>query len=141
MKVKNIALLAAAVMVIAATGIGNAFAYTYSGTDQSNNNNGALSTYSTAGGNPTVGGGQLLYLENAFYNTGTNTYYARLNVNGAIKGYSPALSQYSYWWPDTVSVSASIYPGDHSIDVKHYWSTSSSSFSNYVQFNNPYHVI
>jgi hypothetical protein len=36
MKVKNIALLAAALMVIAATGIGNAFAYTWnSGTDSS----------------------------------------------------------------------------------------------------------
>ncbi len=35
MKAKNIALLAAAVMVIAATGIGNAFAYSWSGNDYS----------------------------------------------------------------------------------------------------------
>jgi hypothetical protein len=140
MKVRSIAILAAAVMVIAATGIGDAFAYTYSGTDQSNNNNGVLSRDSTAGGDPTVQGGEKLYLENGFYNTGTDTYYGRLKVNGVIKGTSPALGQYGYWWPDTAEVTAPSNPGSYSIDVKHYWSTSSSSFSSYVQFNNPYHV-
>jgi hypothetical protein len=142
MKMRSIALLAAAVMVIAATGIGNVFAatYTYSGTDQSNNNDGALSWYSNAAGSPTVAKGDTLSWEDGFYNVGTYAYYAALVANGQTLSLSSQLGHYGYWWPNTASVTAPRISGDWSIDVQHFWSTDSSHFTNNKLYSHPYHV-
>lgn len=145
MKIRNIALLAAAVMVIMATGMGNAFATSWSGTDQSNNNNGAVSWYSKVGGTPTVSGGSALTWENGFYNVGTNSYYASLLVlqNGNIvysDGASSLLGHYGYWWPDTASVNAESSSGSHTIKVQHWWGVLDTFFDHSVTYDQPYTV-
>lgn len=70
MKAKIIGMLAA-LTVIAATGIGNAFAYSWSGTDWSDINNGTVSWYDTVDGTPQVSGGSSLTWDNLLLNVGT----------------------------------------------------------------------
>jgi hypothetical protein len=145
MRMRSIIMLAAVTMVLAAAGIGNAFANTWSGTDQSNNNNGAYTWYSYVGGTPSVGFYTTLSWEDGFYNVGDKSYYAAYDYQqdtyNNLHFYSSALlGQYGYWWPDTANEPCENLVGSHYLIVNHKWGVSNGQYGNAITYNQPYTV-
>lgn len=148
MRFRSVLMLASVAMILAATGIGNAFANTWSGTDQSNMNNGNLWWYSYVSTSPvpTVAPNTDLTWENGFYNVGTNSYWPFLYYktdNDDAYGRDPngpQLGQYGYWWPDTATLNAEGTSGSHHADVEHWWGESQGYYSMVKTYDQPYTV-
>jgi hypothetical protein len=151
MRMRSIALLAAAVMVIAAAGIGNAFAtsYTYNGGD------GLLSTLyygpNNVDTNKTVSGytnpyyGDTLTWKNSYYNMqspAVSAYTSVSTISGGALSYSassytvnPYSSQVNKYSPGTVNT----HSGEYLILAHHFYANiqggGTSSDDDGMQFN------
>jgi len=114
-------------MILVATGIGNAFAYTWAGTDWSDINEGSVWWYDTVDGTPTVSPGSYLTWDNFFYNVGNTSYYPSLfyahDYGGSdwVRVNHGAICHFQTWWPDTPSYQAESSSGTHYFIVRDYY--------------------
>ena len=140
MRLKPILTLAIAAMVLSVVGIGNAFAYSYSGSDYStlsNTNYASWNNYCT--GNPSANRGDTLTWPNTFVCTLSTGYYPTLKISKQDgSDYSTITSSTSLkngasWSPDgSYRVPSTDNSGWHCLSVRHWYGTSQGSCQLYA---------
>jgi hypothetical protein len=141
---RNIGILAAAVLIIAATGIGNAFAYTWGGTDYSKYDNPNYASWVSGCDStcPTLPSGTMYVTwANKFENAYGGNMYPTLTVTNTNDAGTQDTPRSTYltvgggaWSPDgSYPVEGS---GWHCIHVKHYYGGSQGSKDYYAS---PFH--